>query len=161
MTPNEYNKVVDLHADNIYRFVLKSLKNTEKARDIVQESFERLWVNRNKVGLDKSKSYLFTIAYRLIIDEVRILKWQTEILSDYGQDTQTNNTYNDLNEILHRAIERLPHNQRSVILLRDYEGYSYDEIGRITGLNKSQVKVYIYRARLFLKQYIGTLDKVI
>jgi RNA polymerase sigma-70 factor (ECF subfamily) len=161
VTPNEYNKVVDLHADNIYRFVLKSLKNTEKARDIVQESFERLWVNRNKVGLDKSKSYLFTIAYRLIIDEVRILKWQTEILSDYGQDTQTNNTYNDLNEILHRAIERLPHNQRSVILLRDYEGYSYDEIGRITGLNKSQVKVYIYRARLFLKQYIGTLDKVI
>jgi len=45
--------------------------------------------------------------------------------------------------------------------LRDYEGYSYDEIGDITGLNESQVKVYIYRARIFMKEYIGSLDRVV
>jgi RNA polymerase sigma-70 factor (ECF subfamily) len=45
--------------------------------------------------------------------------------------------------------------------LRDYEGYSYEEIGEITGLNESQVKVYIYRARLALKQYIGSLENVL
>jgi DNA-directed RNA polymerase specialized sigma24 family protein len=47
------------------------------------------------------------------------------------------------------------------VMLRDYEGYSYQEIGEITGLNESQVKVYIYRARTFLKNYIGSLDAVI
>jgi len=69
--------------------------------------------------------------------------------------------YTDINEILHKAIEKLPDIQRSVLLLRDYEGYSYKEIGEITELNESQVKVYIYRARMFLKDYIGDLEKVI
>jgi RNA polymerase sigma-70 factor (ECF subfamily) len=46
-------------------------------------------------------------------------------------------------------------------MLRDYEGYSYEEIGKITGLNESQVKVYIYRARLNLKEYIGSLENVV
>ena len=75
----------------------------------------------------------------------------------YSHDEQ----YSDLHEILNEAIEKLPEVQKSVILLRDYEGYAYDEIGEITGLNESQVKVYIYRARLFLKKYIGSLDAVI
>ena len=159
MTAKEYNQTVDLYADNIYRFVLKNLKDSEKAKDIVQESFERLWVNKGKVENSKVKSYLFTIAYRLIIDETRNKKRQLEANVNY--ETETTNTYNDLNEILHRAIEQLPEDQKSVVLLRDYEGYSYAEIGEITGLNESQVKVYIYRARLFLKQYIVALDKVI
>jgi len=47
------------------------------------------------------------------------------------------------------------------VLLRDYEGYAYNEIGEITKLNESQVKVYIFRARQFLKQYIQQLDKVL
>jgi RNA polymerase sigma-70 factor (ECF subfamily) len=46
-------------------------------------------------------------------------------------------------------------------MLRDYEGYSYEEIGEITALNPSQVKVYIYRARLALKEYIGKPENVI
>ena len=161
MTASEYNQTVDLYADNLYRFILKSLRDIEKAKDIVQESFERLWINKSKVEKDKSKSYLFTIAYRLIIDETRHIKQQTQLTAEYINEKENTNTYNDLNEILHQAIENLPNNQRSVVLLRDYEGYSYDEIGQITGLSESQVKVYIYRARLFLKNYIGKLDKII
>jgi RNA polymerase sigma-70 factor (ECF subfamily) len=48
-----------------------------------------------------------------------------------------------------------------LILLKDYEGYSYDEIGKITGLNGSQVKVYLHRARLQLKTYIGKPENII
>jgi RNA polymerase sigma-70 factor (ECF subfamily) len=66
----------------------------------------------------------------------------------------TSKTYSDLQEVLYEAIKRLPETQRSVLLLRDYEGYSYQEIEEITGLNEAQVKVYIYRARVFLKDYI-------
>ena len=69
--------------------------------------------------------------------------------------------YSDLQEILHSAIEKLPEIQKVVILLRDYEGYSYSEIGKITNLSESQVKVYIYRGRLSLKEYIGSLQAVI
>ena len=68
---------------------------------------------------------------------------------------------NDLKEIVRDAVSKLPEVQRSVIMLRDYEGYSYEEIGEITGLSESQVKVYIYRARVALKEYIGNLQNVI
>jgi len=62
---------------------------------------------------------------------------------------------------LNKAVDKLPEIQKSVVLLRDYEGCSYEEIGKITHLTESQVKVYIYRARVFLKNYIGSLDRVI
>jgi RNA polymerase sigma-70 factor (ECF subfamily) len=66
-----------------------------------------------------------------------------------------------LSEILSEAVKLLPEIQRTVILLRDYEGYSYKEIGDITELSEAQVKVYIYRARVFLKNYIGKMEVVV
>jgi DNA-directed RNA polymerase specialized sigma24 family protein len=47
------------------------------------------------------------------------------------------------------------------VMLKDYEGYNYEEIGQITGLNESQVKVYLHRARLQLKAYIVKPENVI
>lgn len=69
--------------------------------------------------------------------------------------------YSDLKEVLDGAIQQLPDVQRAVVLLRDYEGYSYKEIGKLTDLNEAQVKVYIYRARIFLKKYIVSPDLVV
>jgi len=66
-----------------------------------------------------------------------------------------------LSELLDQAVQKLPEDQRSVIMLRDYEGYSYEEIAGITGLTESQVKVYIFRGRMFLKNYIGSIESVI
>jgi RNA polymerase sigma-70 factor (ECF subfamily) len=161
MTVEEYNSSVDLYADNIYRFILKNLRDEDKAKDIVQDSYERLWVKLDTVSGDKVKSYLFTSAYHLMIDMIRKDTRQKtlpkEDLPESGYDSQ----YNDINEVLHEALGRLSEIQRSVILLRDYEGYSYDEIGQITGLSESQVKVYIFRARAYLKNYIGSLETIL
>ncbi|MFW5687746.1 MAG: RNA polymerase sigma factor, partial [Bacteroidota bacterium] len=88
-------------------------------------------------------------------------KKQTELDEVSFNQHAVNNSYSDLKEVLNEAVAKLPEIQRHVILLRDYEGYSYQEIGVITGLSESQVKVYIFRARSFLKNYIGKLDMVI
>jgi len=69
--------------------------------------------------------------------------------------------YSDLNEILHAALSRLPEQQKIAVMLRDYEGYSYKEIGEITGFGESQVKINIYRGRLALKDYIGKIETVL
>jgi RNA polymerase sigma-70 factor (ECF subfamily) len=60
-----------------------------------------------------------------------------------------------------RSPEPVRETQRSLVLLKDYEGYSYDEIGQITGLSESQVKVYLHRARLQLKDYLVKIENVI
>ena len=68
MTEREYNECVNQNADNLYRFIVKNLQHEEDARDIVQSAFEKLWVTRQQVITEKSKSYLFTIAYHQMID---------------------------------------------------------------------------------------------
>ena len=161
MNVREYNQSVDLYSDNVFRFILKNNRDEERARDIVQDSFEKLWRNAANVNFEKVKSYLFTTAYHTMIDVLRKDKRQTS-MEDYQIPEDTHNDqYSDLAEILNMAVNQLPEIQRTVILLRDYEGYSYKEIGDITTLSEAQVKVYIYRSRLFMKNYIGTLDAVI
>ncbi len=161
MTAIEYNICVDDYADAVYRFILKNVRDKDKAKDIVQDTFEKLWIKIAEVQTEKVKSYLFTIAYHTMIDAIRKEKFQDDYENIKEAQLTTHNTFNDLKSILNRALTKLSDIQRSVILLRDYEGYSYDEIGEITGLNESQVKVYIYRARIILKEYIGNLDSVI
>ncbi len=161
MTTTEYNICVDEFADGVYRFILKNIKDEEKAKDIVQDSFIKMWDKVADISYEKARSYLFTTAYHTMIDQIRREKKQTTLDDAFLKSLTTENQYSDLKEVLNAALERLPEIQKSVILLRDYEGYSYEEIGEITDLNESQVKVYIYRARLFLKNYIGTLESVL
>ncbi|PKP39598.1 MAG: RNA polymerase sigma factor [Bacteroidetes bacterium HGW-Bacteroidetes-15] len=159
MTVKEYNHCVEEFADGLYRFALKTMGDADKARDVIQDSYERLWMKHENVDFLKAKSYLYTTAYHACIDEIRSEKRIGNM--EEAVISSSENSYSDLQEVLHEALAKLPEIQRSVILLRDYEGYSYSEIEEITGLNESQVKVYIYRARLTLKQYIGKLDLVL
>ncbi|HHN48193.1 MAG TPA: RNA polymerase sigma factor [Bacteroidales bacterium] len=161
MTTAEYNLCVDNHADGVYRFILKNIGDEEQARDVVQEAFTRLWEHHRDVNNEKAKSYLFTAAYHTMINLIRKEKKQTRLEEYHTKEMVFESTSFDLKQILNEAVDKLPEIQKSVVLLRDYEGYSYEEIGEITGLNESQVKVYIYRARVFLKNYIGSLQNVL
>ena len=161
MTVKEYNTAVDKFSDGVFRFILKNIRDEEKARDIVQDTFEKFWIKKDTVDGEKMKSYLFSTAYHTMIDLIRKEKRQVEFKQVTRPEIAHEEQYTDLNEILHEAINKLPASQQSVIMLRDYEGYSYEEIAEITGLNESQVKVYIYRGRIFLKNYIGSLERVL
>ncbi len=161
MTPAEYNACVDQHADALFRFVVKNIKDRDAARDVVQDTFEKMWLKVDKVEVTKAKSYLFTTGYHTMIDKIR-KEQRSGLLEDHHEElVKTENQYSDIKKVLDKALGTLNEIQRSVVMLRDYEGYSYEEIGEITGLNESQVKVYIYRARLTLKNYLGSLEQLV
>lgn len=161
MTAKEYNISVDTYSDNIFRFALKQLRNEMSAKDIVQETFTKVWIKHEEVSFEKVKSYLFTTAYHAIVDWVRKEKRSGDF--DKVNDTLSSEPIAscDLQEVLHEALNKLPEIQKTVVLLRDYEGYNYSEIAEITKLNESQVKVYIFRARKTLQEYIKDLDLVL
>jgi RNA polymerase sigma factor (sigma-70 family) len=162
MTTTEYNSCADLYSDGVYRFILKNIKDRDTAQDIVQESYVRMWERVKDVAFEKARAYLFTTAYHTMIDHIRKNQRLSSMDDTYTEThDESPGTYNDLKEIINEAVSRLPEIQRSVIMLRDYEGYSYEEIGEILKLSESQVKVYIFRARTYLKQYIGSLDLVL
>lgn len=161
MTTNEYNKCVDQYSDGIYRFILHNIRDKEEAQDIVQDTYEKMWINKDNVNPEKVKSYLFTTAYHTMINKIRRNKYKAPMTEVDFNKHYKEESYLGLKEILQEGLKRLPEIQRTVIMLRDYEGYDYREIGEITQLNESQVKVYIFRARQTLKEFIGSMRNVI
>ena len=160
MTIAEFNQCVDLYADSLYRFILKNVKDQDKAKDIVQDTYEKLWSKVNDLESTNAKSYMFTTAYRTMIDSIRRDKKFSPI-EKLPETSHTKHAQPDLKQTIDNALSKLSEIQRNVLLLRDYEGYNYEQIGEITGLNESQVKVYIYRARIAIKDYLVSLENVI
>lgn len=160
MTEKEYNQCVKDHSDHVFRFILKNLRNTEDARDVVQSAFEKMWATRATVDPVRSKSFLFTVAYHQMIDHLR--KEKAVAREESAREVAVYNHHaGHLRRMLEKALDRLNDVQRSLVLLKDYEGYSYEEIGEITGLNASQVKVYLHRARIQLKNYIVRPENIL
>lgn len=161
MTVKEYNQCVEDHADGIFRFVLKQIANRADAHDIVQNTFEKLWKNRERVTATKAKSYAYTIAYHDLIDLTRKQKFvgnyenaPERVERDFQQQLEAK-------ELIDKGLDKLSDIQRSLILLRDYEGYTYEEIAEISELSISQVKVYLFRGRKKLQQAINRLNKAV
>jgi RNA polymerase sigma-70 factor (ECF subfamily) len=161
MTVREYNRAVEEYSDSIYRFILGNIKDDDRSNDIVQDSYEKLWRNVAEIEFRVAKSWLFSTAYNGMIDMLRKEKRMTRLEPVHESDMTYESNYTDLNEILHQALDRLPEQQRISVMLRDYEGYSYKEIGDITGQSEAQVKINIYRGRIALKSYIGKIETVL
>lgn len=161
MTLNEYNNCVKEHADGIFRFVLKSIERREDANDIVQNTFEKLWKNRDKVAPGKAKSYAFTIAYHDMIDWTRKQKFVGSYENAPERIERDFQVQMETKELIEKGLAELSDIQQRLILLRDYEGYTYEEIAEISELTLSQVKVYLFRGRKKLQAAIKKLNQAI
>jgi len=96
-----------------------------------------------------------------MIDHIRKAK-RISLKGEFDENSRVyNKQEHNTRKILEEALGRLGDTQRSLVLLKDYEGYSYEEIGQITGLNVSQVKVYLHRARIQLKNFLVSPENVI
>lgn len=158
MTEKEYRLCIDNFADSLLRFLVKNIRDIDSAKDILQETYLKLWEKKRDVEFLKAKSYIFTTAYHIMINNIRY-NAQKDKLPPI--ENTVKNKYSYLRDLLSEALERLSQVQKAVILLRDYEGYAYKEIGEILSLSEEQVKVYIFRARVKLKEYIGSIDNII
>lgn len=154
----EYHSTVKEFSGRLYRFVYKSLRNSDDAHDIVQDTFEKLWLNRKKVELEKAKSWLFTVAHNGMLNFIK-----TRNRVEYVEQYEKLEPYTpadrrlELKEVVDRCLTLLTPIQRSVLLLRDLEGYDYKEIGEMLNLSESQVKVYLFRGRQKIKNELKDL----
>lgn len=162
MTTKEYNTVVEAYSNRLYYFILKNLRNEHDANDVVQDTFLKLWQHKQEVYPEKAKSWLFTTANRALINVAKKNK-RTESLdvATYAEPATAESREFELKDVIHECLDMLPPLQRSIILLRDLEGYNYKEIGEILNLNESQVKVYLFRGRLKIKNRIKDLNNVL
>lgn len=159
MNRREYNNAVDEHAQNLYGYVFKYLRNAEDTQDIVQDVFEKLWKNRRKVEFEKCKSWMFRTGHNALINFSKRHQ-RTIYNSDMVPERQAKSTSFETKDIVDLALSLLPPVQKSIVILRDIEGYKYAEIAEILEISESQVKVYLYRARKKMKKQLKDLTLV-
>jgi len=155
----EYNIAVNNFSGRLFGYCLKYLQSKADADDIVQDVFEKLWENRKKVDFVKSKSWLFTTAHNRMLNFIKRqnrISYVNEVESNERQTCQIHQI--ELVEIIEHSLSTLPPVQKSIILLRDLEGYNYKEIGDMLMLSESQVKVYLFRARNKIKKQLKNLN---
>jgi RNA polymerase sigma-70 factor (ECF subfamily) len=145
---------VDQHADALFRFILRQVRDRELARDLVQESFMRLWLKADRVCADKARSYLFTIAAHAVASQMRRRHVQVRLETWHEPASAVHQPTPDLHKHLNTGLRRSPPKQAHVITLRDIHGLNYEEIARESGLNLTQVKVCLHRARKAMRSYL-------
>lgn len=118
-------------------------------------------MNRNTVECAKAKSWMFTTAHNAMINFSN-RKGRLQLTDEIGKyDKGIKPQTFESHQLVERAVGILPPIQKSVILLRDLEGYSYKEIGGILDLSDSQVKVYLFRGRKKIKKQLKGVKELV
>ncbi len=120
----------------------------------------RLWMYLDRVDGAKVRSFLFTTAHHTILDHVRRHKYRARYEAWHDNALTTTQPEAGLRDMIDRGFAQLSAQQRSLVLLRDHEGFSYAEIANMTGLSLDQVKVYLFRARSAMKHALVELGLV-
>ncbi len=157
MNTADYNHIVNQVSDGLFRYALKLTRDTESAKDLVQESFIRLWTNREKVETDFAKPFLFKVLFNKMIDDKRKNK-RISLMETLPEKASANTVFGEDKNLIEYAFAQLDEKQKNIILLRDWEGYKYDEIAEILQISLSLVKVNLFRARKKMQQIITNTD---
>lgn len=156
MNTIEYNGIVTSQSDRLFRYALKLVGDHSWAKDLVQESLIKLWSNRDKVTTDYAKPFLYRVLYNKMVDDTR--KRKRVKLTDSLPEVKTQSDELEHRDLVEKAFEQLTESQKQIIMLRDWEGYSYDEIAEILDINLSLVKVNLFRARKKMRAVVNELN---
>ena len=156
MTRAEYNDNIQYWSGNVLRFAVWNCGDRMRGEDAMQEAFARLWEIKEQVAVEKGLGFLLTVARRYLVDCFRhdavVAKAHAE-MAQTAETTTEQKGYGLSDEML-EALNSLPEVQRSIIQLRDVDGYSYKEIAQMLDLSDQQVQVYLFRARTNMKKHL-------
>ena len=151
---NYYTHLVDKYKNQVFSIAMKVLRNREDAEEMAQETFVKAYKSIHSFRGDaKFSTWLFRITYNSSISEVRKKKYKTSSLDDERYDSETDELNLDgpvgemRAEYVKAALDKLDHEDYTLILLYYFENQSVDEITKVTGLSESNVKVKLHRAR--------------
>ena len=160
-------RYIYLHfSTKVYAFAFSFLKERQQSEEIVQETFLALWENRQKFDENRAlEPYLFTIAKRLILDQLRkVVSTSTmrakllAIIEKQHNETEEQIIFSDMLVFAERAINELPKQQQTVFRLSRVEGLSYEEIAEQLSLSKNTVKNHLIVAVKKLKSHFDNQE---
>jgi len=151
------------YSNKLFRFAFSLLKNEEDACEIIQETFFRIWEKRTKIDSSKSfKSFLFSVSYHLIIDQLRERLKDREFRNSLEKhfnkqvNLQENRLdYNTLETEINKAVDELPEKRKQIYRLSREQGFTYKEIAGQLGVKPKTVENQINLALKHIKTRLG------
>ncbi|MEC3880687.1 RNA polymerase sigma factor [Parapedobacter sp. 10938] len=153
--------IYDLLHARIYRMVLSLVKDAAKTDEVLQETFVKLWLNREKLTIDQPLyPFVYLTAKRLAIDHFRkalqesdMLAYLTNQSKRYTNDTEEAVFLADLTRLTDESIKALPVQQQAVFILSRHEGLSYDEIAQRLHISPNTVRNHMVCALRTLRHH--------
>lgn len=140
------------------RFAIWHCGDTMRGEDAMQEAFAELWQKRDRVEVAQGLGFLLTVARRYLVDCFRHDAVASRVHEELSYQDEADSSAEQsllLADALQQALQRLPEVQRSILQLRDAEGYSYKEIAAMLQLSQQQVEVYLFRARVAMRKMLA------
>jgi RNA polymerase sigma factor (sigma-70 family) len=159
--PEAFTVIYRHYSSPMYINVLKMVKDEDRAHDIVQELFTRIWQKRETIQIDQSfAGYLYRVGQRLVIDFYRKLKQDKKLYAYFKSVASDNYTHieeglnhREHTELFEKAITSLSPQQQKAYRLCKVQGLSHSEAARELDLSVLTVKKYIVRANLAIQDY--------
>jgi RNA polymerase sigma-70 factor (ECF subfamily) len=160
MDRDDYEQAVRKHKDRVHSHAVWVLHGREDSRDVAQEALLRLWVHRSGVRPETAGSWLMKTTHNLCIDRLRRVNLRPEVdperlelmEDDNGHGPERSAQSAELGQAIARALRALSARDRSVVLMRDAQGMSYDEIAGAVDLPLGTLKSILHRSRERLRR---------
>lgn len=154
-----FSKVFTKYAEDLHNFLYYKFGDHFNPKDKVQEAFIKLWQNCNKVSPEKAKSYLYTVANNLMLNEAAhqkvVLKYQQHKPKEHtNEDPEFLMQENEYMQKLQNAISNLTEAERVAFLLNRVEGKRHKEIAELLDIGTKAVEKRIYGALKKLRKEI-------
>jgi len=150
---------VDEYQDQAWTLARYLLKDPAEAEDACQEAFVKLWHNQERIDPDKIRPWLMRVTRNLCLDRLRrrhpTEEWQEWQQPDDAHGPMQDLQQHELGEWLKHSINGLTEPYRSLVVLRDVQQHSYEEVANVLELSLTQVKVYLHRARKQLREQLA------
>lgn len=162
-----FNSILRNHRDRVYRHALYCLRDCEDAEDVTQEAFLRLWQQGPDLPEERLSAWLTRVLHNLCIDHIRRRKTvQVHLgrpdpvaLDGLVADSGGVAPQNGVGQDLLQAMDALPAETRSIMLMHYEQGLKLREIGELLDQNVNSLKVRIHRARKTLRRVLDRIDQ--
>ena len=165
MTVEKFKSELLPKKNKLFRLALFLLKNREEAEDTVQEIYLKLWDMRNTLNkYSNMEAVMMTMTKNRCLDKI---KTKREKFGSFNEEINKQSLINPMEQSIQKdmikqvkeLMERLPEQQKTILHLRDVEGYEYQEIKEITGFELNYIRVNLSRARKSIKESLLKLQE--
>lgn len=145
--------------DALYAYALRFSGRRHLALDAVQESYVVLWEHVEEVAYGNARRYLFKVLHNKLIDNYRRRQHEPLDSNETHEQAYFQAEEFELRDTIQSALSQLPEVQRSLVILKEVEGFSCKEIAEMTNLSDQQVMTYLFRAKVKLRKQLEYIRK--